>query len=170
MKIKHIPSLLAGLALSASLALHPASAASDAPKNVTVTFQDPDKFTDVQDRHTSLTSTADLNELRDCVQQTAAPRLAPGHTLLVTFLDIDLAGQIRPDKDNIRVMTATTFPRAHVKFQLLDAEDKVVKEGERKLIDLDYQNSIEVVGRSDPLFYDKKLLKDWLHKEFKAGS
>ncbi len=149
---------------------HTSSGRAKSTDHVTVNFEDPDKFTDISDSHSNLTSTADLDELRNYLRQTAAPLLSAGSQLSVTFLDIDLAGQIRPDKDNIRLMTGTTIPRAHLKFQLFDAEGKVVKEGDRKLSDLNYQNSIGLVGRNDPLFYDKQLLKDWLRKEFKAGS
>jgi ABC-type oligopeptide transport system substrate-binding subunit len=169
MKTRQILSLLAGLALSASLASQASAATSKTPDNVTVTFQDPDHFTDARDSRTNQTSMATLDELRDYVQQTAAPLLAAGSKLSVTFIDLDLAGQLRPDKDNIRVMTDITFPRAQIKFQLLGADGKVVKEGERHLTDVNYLQSVRVQGRSDPLFHDKQLLKDWLETEFKAN-
>jgi energy-coupling factor transporter ATP-binding protein EcfA2 len=137
---------------------------------VTVVFQDPDNFTDVRDSHTNMNSSSDLDELRDYVQKTATPLLAGGSKLTITFLDIDLAGDIRPDKDNIRFMTGTTIPRAHVKFQLIGGNGKVTKEGDRKLSDMNYQNSIRTIGRDDPLFYDKQLLKEWITKEFKGKS
>ncbi len=146
----------------------PTASSDSSSDKVTVTFQNPDGFTDVSDSHSNQTSTDDLDELRDYIEKTAASLLPDGTKLSVTFLDLDLAGQIRPDKDNVRVMTSTTIPRAHVKFQLLDGEGKVVKEGERKLSDMNYQNSIGIVGRNEPLFYEKQLLKDWLSKEFKA--
>ncbi len=142
------------------------TADSKTKDNITVTFQDPDNFTDASDRNSTLTSADVLNELRDYIQQTAAPLLATGSKLTITFLDLDLAGMIRPDRDNIRLMTGTTFPRAHVKFQLLGADGTVVKEGERKLVDLNYQQTITLMNRSDPLGYDKQLLRDWLLKEF----
>lgn len=137
---------------------------------VTVTFQDPDKFTDVADNFSIFTSTAYLDELRDYVQETAAPRLAAGYQLHVTFLDIDLAGNIRPDRHNIRLMTGASIPRAHLRFQLFDAEGQVLQEGERRLSDLNYQNNIGFIGRGEELYYDKKLLKDWITSEFKNGS
>jgi DUF3016 family protein len=161
-----LPTLFAGLVLSAGFAL-PLSAAKVKTDNVTVNFQDPERFTDAGDRHTTQTSTAHLDELRDYVQKTAAPLLPAGTKLSITFLDLDLAGQIRPDHDNIRVMTGTTAPHAHIKFQLLGADGRPVKEGERRLSDIDYQNSTRTHGRDDSLFYDKQMLKDWLEKEFK---
>ena len=169
MKTHTIRFLIAGLALSAG-SVAQVSAANPTPALVTVTFQDPEHFTDVRDRYSNLANMNALEELRECVQQTAARLIPAGSKLAVTFIDVDLAGMIRPDKDNIRVMTGTTLPRANIKFQLVDAGGKVLKEGERKLVDLDYQQSAPIVGRSDPLFYDKQLLKNWLSKEFKSGS
>ena len=170
MKKNPFLSVVASLVLGTGVAPH-VSAANPKPADlVTVTFEDPDHFTDVQDRYSNLASQADLDELRDCVQQTAANSIPAGTKLTVTFLDVDLAGLIRPDKDNIRVMTGTTFPRAHLKFQLVDNSGKVMKEGERKLSDMIYQQSMQIVGRNEALFYDKQLLKEWVRKEFKKNS
>jgi len=46
----------------------------------------------------------------------------------------------------------------------------VMKEGERKLSDMIYQQSMQIVGRNEALFYDKQLLKEWVRKEFKKNS
>lgn len=146
------------------------SSSENSSSPVVVNFQNPDKFTDVRERHSNETSIALLEELRQYVQHTAGPLLPSGSKLTVTFMDVDLAGDIRPDKDDIRVMTGTTLPRAHLKFRLVDAKGKVRKEGDRKLSDLNYQNSGTLVGRDDPLYYDKQLLKDWISKEFKGNS
>jgi hypothetical protein len=145
------------------------SSAANSSEPVSVDFQNPDKFTDVRERHSNETSTAILDELRQYVQRTATPLLSSGSKLTVTFLDVDLAGDTRPDKDDIRVMTGTTLPRAHLKFRLVDANGKVRKEGERKLSDLNYQSSGTIIGRDDPLYYDKQLLKDWITKEFRKS-
>ena len=138
--------------------------------NITVSFQDPDNFTDVAEDFPSSASEYYLDELRDCVQKEAALRLPAGSKLSVTFTDIDLAGMIRPDRNNVRFMTSTTIPRAQLKFQLIGADGQVLQEGERKLSDMNCQMSIGIMGRNDPLYYDKELLKDWIAKEFKPRS
>ncbi len=166
MKTYPILSLAAGLLASTGFVSHATAATTKTNDVVTVVFQDPDKFTDAQESHTGFTSTASLEELRDYVQQTAAPLIPHGSKLAVTFIDLDFAGMIRPDKDNIRVMTGVTPPRAHVKFQLVDAAGQTLKEGERRLSDMNYQQTIHVQGRNDPLVYDKQLLQDWLKQEF----
>lgn len=165
MRTYHILSLAAGLLASTGFVSH-ATAAAKTNDSVTVVFQDPDNFTDAKESHTGFTDTASLEALRNYVQEIAAPLIPPDSKLTVTFIDLDFAGMIRPDKDNIRVMTGVTPPRAHLKFQLVDAAGKTLKEGERRLSDMNYQQSIRVQGRNDPRFYDKQLLKDWIEKEF----
>ncbi|HEY4245683.1 MAG TPA: DUF3016 domain-containing protein [Lacunisphaera sp.] len=165
MKTCRILSLATGLLAGTGFVSH-GVAATKTNDPVTVVFQDPDNFTDAKESHTGFTSTSSLEDLRDYVQQTAAPLIPHGSKLTVTFIDVDFAGMIRPEKNNIRIMTGVTPPRAHVKFQLVDAAGKTTKEGERRLSDMNYQQTIRVQGRNDPLVYDKQLLQDWLEKEF----
>ena len=138
--------------------------------SVSVVYQDPDNFTDAKESHTNFTSSGALEELKTYVQRIASPLIPAGGKLTVSFLDLDFAGMIRPDKDNIRVMTGVTPPRAHLKFELVDSAGKVVKAGERRLIDMDYQQNMQARVRGDSLIYDKQLLRDWLEKEFKRGN
>lgn len=170
MKTSPLLSLLAGLALTAGFAPFLVAAAK-APDNVTVTFQDPDKFTDVRETGSTITSIYYLDELRHCLQQTASPLLAPGQKLAITVTDIDLAGENLFNQPHmIRIMKDLYPPRVHLKFQLLAADGRVLKEGERKLQDLDYLMQAGRPGSQDPLYYDKELLKRWLQNEFRIKS
>src|SRR6185312_7467978 len=101
---------------------------TESPAHVTVVFQDPDNFTDIRDSHSNMNNKGALDELRDYVQTIAVPRLPAGSALTITFLDLDFAGEIRPDKDNVRIVTDTTPPRAQLKFQLLGPDGQVLKE------------------------------------------
>lgn len=173
MKTRHILPFLAGLALAAGSATSTAAASkAAAPDNVTVTFQDPDNFTDVHENQSLETSTYYLDELRGCLQQTASPLLAAGQKLVITVTDVDLAGDNNfSSPDHIRIMKEIYAPRVHLKFQLLDADGKVLKEGERKLIDQFYLQQIKMPGgNQDPLYYDKALLKQWVRNEFRTKS
>jgi hypothetical protein len=168
MKTRYLLPLLAGLALTAGF-VPSLAAAAQPPENVTVTFQEPDKFTDVRENQSETTSTYYLDVLQGFLQETASSLIPADQKLTVTVLDIDLAGETRNGHpSNVRVMTATTLPRIHLKFQVLDADGKVLQEGERKLTDLNYQNQIRRPGSDEPLFYDKELLRQWLRSEFKA--
>jgi biopolymer transport protein ExbD len=142
---------------------------ANSPARVTVVFQDPDNFTDIRESHSSINNLGALDELRDYLQKIATPRLAAGTTLTITFLDVDFAGEIRPDQDNVRVVTDTTPPRVQLKFQLLGTDGEVLKEGERRLSDMN-QSSLSPFSRNDPLSHEKQLLKDWIMREFKPNS
>ncbi len=47
---------------------------------------------------------------------------------------------------------------------MLGADGKVVKEGERKLIDRNFMMQVRIPGSDEPLYYDKQMLKDWEKK------
>ena len=170
MKTRPILSLLAGLALAAGFA-SPVVAAPKTVENVTVKYQDPDKFTDVRENNSTITSTYYLDTLRDYLQQTASPLLSPGQKLVITVTDIDLAGENLFNQPNmIRILKDIYAPKVELKFQLLGADGTVVKEGERRLLDLDYLMQAGQIGSNESLYYDKQLLKKWVQQEFHAKS
>jgi len=139
--------------------------------NVTVTFQESDKFTDARSSFGSTTDEGYLKILSDHVQKVAAKRLAEGQKLEVTFTDIDLAGDFIPGNvrtQDIRIIKEIYIPRMKLSFKLIDASGKVVKEGERKLSDMNFMMNANVIGRDEALFYDKTMLSDWIRTEFKS--
>lgn len=148
--------------------------AGDAEKpagNVSVSFHEPEKFTDARSSFNSDTDKGYLQTITQHLQQTAAKRLAAGQKLEITITDVDLAGDFlpgRPNMQDVRVVKEIYIPRVKLTFKLLDAEGKVVKEGERKLSDLNFMMNPGIIGRNEPLFYDKALLSDWIAKEFKS--
>jgi len=140
-----------------------------ATKDVTVNFEDSDKFTDVRDSSNGSTNQYYLDELSKYLKEQAAGRLTAGQTLSVTFTDIDLAGDIPPGRiDDVRIIKSIYIPRMKLRFQLQDSGGAVIKEGERNLSDLSYQDTAPPIGQNDPLRYDKALLADWIRKEFGA--
>jgi len=166
MKTRPLLLFLAAMAVSSVL-----TAADAKPSAVTVKFNEPDKFTDAASHFNGGTDKYYLETLTEHLQKVAARRLAAGQTLEVTFTDIDLAGDFIPSNPrlmDVRVIKDIYIPRMVLFFRLLDAEGKVVKEGERKLTDLSFMNNIGLVDRSLPLFYDKALLTDWVGKEFRS--
>ena len=166
--MKLSPTLLILATMAASSLL---TAAETKPSAVTVKFNEPDKFTDAASHFNGGTDKYYLETLTEHLQKVAARRLAAGQTLEVTFTDIDLAGDFIPSNPrlmDVRVIKDIYIPRMVLFFRLLDAEGKVVKEGERKLTDLSFMNNIGLVDRSLPLFYDKALLTDWVGKEFRS--
>jgi hypothetical protein len=137
--------------------------------NITVTFKDSDKYTDACENESHLTSEYYLQVLAEKLQEVATPLLAEGQKLSVTFTDIDLAGDIRNDLVNmkdVRLIKEIYWPRLALNFQLLGADGKTIKEGERMLTDMNFMVNIGITDRNEPLFYDKELLSQWVRKEF----
>lgn len=166
--MKSSSTLLLVAALAAGSML---TAAEAMPSAVTVKFNEPDKFTDVAAHFNGGTDKYYLETLTEHLQKVAARRLSPGQRLEVTFTDIDLAGDFIPSDPklmDVRVIKDIYIPRQVLFFRLLDSDGKVIKEGERKLTDLNFMNNIGIVDRNLPLFYDKALLTEWVRKEFKS--
>jgi hypothetical protein len=139
---------------------------------ITVTFKDSDKFTDVRDTMGGQTVPRYLDILSDHLKKTAPAFLQSGQKLAVTFNDIDLAGDFLPGPragaQDIRIIKPIYRPRMELNFEVRDASDKVVKDGPRTLIDLNFQfDSTNIMVRgNEELAYDKLLLTHWLEKEF----
>jgi hypothetical protein len=171
MKKTITPCLLLAAAALLSLCL-PASAKDDkdaSASRVTVTFENPEKFTDVKDSQAGTDKGRDfyLKELRQLVEEEAARLLPAGQKLTIVFTDIDLAGDYLPSMpadQNIRVMKDIYFPRMKFTYKITDAVGAVVKEGTENISDTNYLQNIAIVGRGEELFYDKALLRDWLRR------
>ncbi|MES1169015.1 MAG: DUF3016 domain-containing protein, partial [Oleiharenicola lentus] len=111
-----------------------------------------------------------LDQLSDHLKKVAARHMADGQKLEVTITDVDLAGDFIPgnaSSQDVRIIKEIYIPRIKLSFRLLDADGHVLKEGERKLTDLNFMSNIGLIGRDQPLFYDKALLTDWAQKELK---
>ena len=158
------------------LGIAPGLAVSAAPTTRTiaraeVNFFEPQKFTDVRDSYMGdFERTTYLDSIRDHVLQQAKYYVPEGHTLVVTFTDIDMAGDFEPWRgprfDDIRIVKDIYPPRIALAFRLTDAEGNVVKEGKRELRDLSFMMKITTSFRDDPVRHEKALLDDWLRAEF----
>jgi hypothetical protein len=147
--------------------------AEDDAKNesVSVSFHESEKFTDARSSFGGDTDKHYLETLAKHLKASAQKRLAPGQKLEVTFTDIDLAGDFVPTNANahdVRVIRDIWIPRQKITFRLLDESGLVIKEGERRLTDLNFMNNTGIIGRNEPLFYDKALLTDWVAKELRT--
>lgn len=146
-----------------------AAAATDAASRVTVTYADPQNFSEnrafgTQDRYTG---TNYLDALRAHLIQRATRMLAPGERLEVTITDIKLAGAYEPWRgprmSYVRIMKDVYPPRIDLTFKLFGADGSVLRQGSRTLRNLGYlQSGLMTLGNTDPLRYDKALLDRWL--------
>lgn len=139
----------------------------------TVTFQEPDKFTDINDSISGTRKGREyyLSEIQKLVEEQAALLLPAGQKLEMTFTDIDLAGDYLPSMASgrdVRVIKDIYMPRMKFTYKITDAAGAVVKEGAETISDTNFMNNIgTLVGRGEPLYYDKGLLVNWLRKTLK---
>jgi hypothetical protein len=155
-----------------SIAPLAAAAATPAESSVSVTFVNPEQFTENrmygrQDRFNRIDYLAQLKAY--LIKQGQAV-LQPGQSLHVDITDIRLAGAYEPWRgpqwSYVRIMRDIYPPRIDLHFQLLDQDGTVLREGKRMLRDLDYLHSgVGVPAASGTsLYYDKALLRRWLSR------
>jgi hypothetical protein len=142
---------------------------------ISVTFVQPERFTDVKDSVLgSERGAADLLGDLDRYLRVTGERYVPaGLALEVRVTNVDLAGEFEPWRDpqldRVRIMREIYPPRIELEFRLTDQQGTVVKEGRRILRDPLYLTRA-ALNDSDRLRYDKQLLGDWLRTEFGAPS
>ncbi|MES2759568.1 MAG: DUF3016 domain-containing protein [Pseudomonadota bacterium] len=155
--------VLKSLALSGLLLL----SAGGASAGVTVTFANPDQFRDMP---LSPSDRADmLKELTEHFERLGKD-LPPGQDLRVEVLDMDLAGELRPNfrGHEIRILRGTAdWPRMQVRYTL-EANGQVVRRGEDALSDMTYLNRTPRYADSDTMRYEKRMIDEWFKEKFAA--
>ena len=141
------------------------------PAPVTVRLTEPDRFTDFGDRCSERAPRGLHDELTAFLRDLAAPHVAPGASLAITVLDVDMAGEFEswrgPQFCDTRVLREIHAPRIRLSFRLIDAQGQVLRTGTRDLRDLNYLSRAGLVAH-DRLRYEKELLRDWVRDELAA--
>lgn len=133
-------------------------------------FEDVDNFTDFSVSGLSEKKTLSIfeSELEDELERFARKYLQEGQTLTIVFTDIDMAGDIQPWRNrhnaDIRYVERIYPPRLAFTYKLVDAEGKVLAEGEESIADLafDYNVVAPMKTLSMSFFYETNLLGDWI--------
>lgn len=139
---------------------------------VTVSFTDPDHFTDAGQRADTARARAKTRtDVEKFLQSLGAEYLPAGRILTIEILDIDLAGRFEPwnlAAHDVRFMTDVTWPRFRLRYTLTDGEH-VVLQAEETIRDQNYQ--MNPAGRisTDPLVYEKTMLREWFKDRFVDG-
>lgn len=160
---------LLGMPAMAAAATPPAATATAA--NVTVTYDQPEKFTETRKLRSLAPTRLDdgyLKTLKTYIETRAGKMLPPGERLDIVVTDIDRAGSFEPWRrgamQEVRIIKDIYPPRIDLHFRLLDANGKVIREGARKLRDPGFMSSGGVTSSNDNLRYEKALLDRWLRK------
>lgn len=142
----------------AGILLVPASSLA----GVNVRFINSERYSDAGARDGTLAA------LRSHLQRLGERFLAPGQTLTVDILDVDLAGQYEPWRRNladVRILRDVTPPRIKLRYVLTE-RGKRSRSGEDNLTDINYQMNPSARSSSDRLVYEKALLDDWFRRNF----
>jgi len=138
---------------------------------VRVNYVQPEKFTDIGDRGYGVSPAnleAVLRELAQHIRERAGGRIEAGSTLTVTIKDIDRAGAFEwwhgAQGGDVRIVRDIYPPRIKLEFSLVDADGEQLAGGSRELSDPSFMATLEY--RNDRLRYEKKLIDDWVHREF----
>lgn len=133
---------------------------------VTVRWLDPSAFTEARVNRTELPRHRNhwAQQLGQYLHGEASRQLPAGHTLQVDILDIKRAGDYERslglEYQHVRVLSDAYPPRIALRYVLRDAKGDVLAESEDHLSDIDYLQGQAGIA-SDPLRYEKRLLRDW---------
>lgn len=160
-----------GLGAATIQAEKAAAKATDADGGrVQVVFQDPDKFTDVKDGMMESDKGRDavLDDIKRFIVDRAPDFLGAGQKLVITFTEIDLAGEYEPWRtppaSDIRIVKSIYPPRLDFTYKLVDGTTgATIKEGKEELRDLAFQTRL-TIHRDDPLRYEKDMLLSWMRE------
>ncbi len=150
--------------IAAALLLAAASAASAG--EVTVKYQEPERFSDVpfwdKDREQV------LKELTAHFQHLAR-QLPANQQLTVTVTDLDLAGRVEPRRrtiHDIRVLRGgADWPTMELQYTL-EQDGKVIASGTDRLSNMIYLDQFNRYGENDTLRYEKPMVDEWFKKNF----
>ncbi|KLO57057.1 hypothetical protein AA671_23805 [Delftia tsuruhatensis] len=137
---------------------------------VSVTFDDPSRFNASRSGpgETDKARRAWVDALAQFLAERAAPRLPQGQRLEVHLTDVQRAGGFEPWRGlqaaDVRIVRDIYPPRIDLRFKLLDADGKLLREGSRQLRDATFMMRPDLYP-NDPLRYEKTLLDDWLRAE-----
>lgn len=169
-------SVLAGAVFALTAACASAMPRSEPASRVEVTWTNPADFAEARQSPSFGVGRQEpeewLGELAKHLQRRAERVLAPGQHLNVTFTDVKRAGTYEPWRgplwNDIRVIKDIYPPRIDLRFTLTGADGATLREGERSLRDIAFL-SRSTPTQNDPLRYEKRLLDDWLRREFQPA-
>lgn len=165
---------LGALSIMASATVNAEAHPTEESDRVEIEWKDPKSYSDVRSANQPRTRFREstFKKLEQHLEKLAI-KLPEGQTLKLTVTDLDLAGQVWPghmvglnSTSDVRMIKRIDIPRMNFAFQLLNASGNVLKEGEEKLKDMNFQDHINRHFNNDSLRYEKKMLDDWFKDTF----
>ncbi len=152
----------------ASLALAAFAAGAQAAGTVQVQFVQPEKFADIRDQ--AFSRERNLEMVKRLLERAAAPYVADGQTLKIDVLDIDLAGEPKPDArvNDVRVLRGKAdWPRIDLRYTL-ESPGQPARSGQGSVKDMAYlQRGVGGLPVDEPLRYERRMMDEWFKAEFR---
>ena len=162
--------LSALIACLAGAAVLVADASAAAAADVSIAFVQPDKYVDAGYSRSFPGEKERAEVQRDIerhLQSLAERHLAPGDSLKIDVLDIDLAGHFEPFRfrggADVRIVRDVTWPRIKLRYTL-SRDGQVVAGAEEQISDMNYLASANRYPSTDRLRYEKPMLDNWFEK------
>jgi hypothetical protein len=135
---------------------------------VTVSYGDPTRFTDAEDR--SVTAEDATSALAGQLQLAGHRLIDPATDLHIRILDMDRAGAPRMNfPSELRIMTGTSdFPCVELAYTVVRSGRS--SSGRERVCDVNYLRRADLhFSPNDPMVYEKRMLTDWLRARFGAA-
>lgn len=133
---------------------------------IEISFVEPEKFTDANQRGTFGADQEVLDEIAAHLERLNKEYLKPGQVLKVEIQDVDLAGSFEPwqtHSASVRFMREGAGPRIRLRYSLSEYGNVPVS-AEEVLSDRSYLKSGSGYSAGDTLRYEKALLDSWFKK------
>lgn len=137
---------------------------------VTVTFVGAESYSDARQRFGPEET---VDEIKRHLESLGARYLSPSQNLAIEIRDIDLAGRnrlfFRGAIDEIRVMNGRAdWPSMKLRYTL-EADGKTSPSVEETIADMDYLHGPKLGDSRERLYYEKRMLDNWLRQRFVEG-
>lgn len=135
---------------------------------VEVQWSNPDKYTDIDpgQEHRQRFKDRTFKEFEKHFAK-LAESLPENQKLLFDITNVDLAGDVNfGSMQRIRIVKSIFFPRMEFSYQLLNADNTVIKSEAVALKDMGFLNHTRLKYNHQFLSYEKELLDDWFKKTF----
>lgn len=135
---------------------------------VEVKWTNPEKYTDVDAGEEHRQHFKDRTFKAFEKHFTKLAESLPEHQKLVLDItNVDLAGDVNHGgMKRIRIVKSIFFPRMEFSYQLLNADNSVVKSAEVSLKDMGFMMHSGLRYRNQTLGYEKEMFDDWFKKTF----
>jgi hypothetical protein len=139
---------------------------------VKVSWQEPEKFTDIRPSNEIRSDfQSRLFKEFDQIFAELAKKLPDGYQWDVTVTDVDLAGDVRPffhsSNTEIRVIKELYWPRMSFNFELKDAQGNTVASGKEDVKDMAFLMRTTISSGNNSFQYEEQMLKSWFNTQQK---